>query len=209
MGYPDCRCSLQATWIRNTTIHALRSSSTINVHEIPTNFVYAHSTISKLAAYVSGLFEGTAVDKDAERAAAIECMLAMLEKYSAGLERRFPEKLANGHANGHANGAAETVLVTGTTGRLGSHLLAQLLQRPDVVRVYALNRESSGSVAALEKRSREAFRQWSLDESLLDGQKVSFHAVDLVKPFFGLSEDLYDEVRAVCSTSMYLCLTTL
>ncbi len=123
-------------------------------------------------------------------------MRALLEKYSAGLERRFPEKAANGHANGHANGTAEIVLVTGTTGRLGSHLLAQLLQRPDVVRVYALNRESSGSVAALEKRSREAFKQWGLDESLLSGGKVSFHAVDLAKPNFALSEELYHEVSS-------------
>ena len=166
----------------------------MNIHDIPSTFVYANHTINALAAYISAIYSGKAVDKDAERAAAIERMRTLLEKYSAGLERRFPEKVANGHANGHASGAAETVLVTGTTGRLGSHLLSQLLQRPDVVRVYALNRESSGSVAALEKRSREAFKQWGLDESLLSGGKVSFHAVDLAKPKFGLSEELYDEV---------------
>ncbi|RDX49617.1 acetyl-CoA synthetase-like protein [Lentinus brumalis] len=188
--------SLQATWIRNTIIHALRSSSSVNTHDIPTTFVYSNHTISALAAYISAIYSGKSVDKDAERAASIERMRALLEKYSAGLERRFPEKAANGHANGHANGTAEIVLVTGTTGRLGSHLLAQLLQRPDVVRVYALNRESSGSVAALEKRSREAFKQWGLDESLLSGGKVSFHAVDLAKPNFALSEELYQEIRS-------------
>ncbi|KAI0712723.1 acetyl-CoA synthetase-like protein [Cerioporus squamosus] len=188
--------SLQATWIRNTIIHALRSASSVNIHDIPTTFVYNNHTISALAAYISAIYSGKSVDKDAERAASIERMRALLEKYSAGLERRFPEKAANGHANGHADSTAEIVLVTGTTGRLGSHLLSQLLQRPDVVRVYALNRESSGSAAALEKRSREAFKQWGLDESLLSGGKVSFHAVDLAKPKFGLSEELYEEMRS-------------
>ncbi|KAI0758786.1 acetyl-CoA synthetase-like protein [Fomes fomentarius] len=190
--------SLQATWIRNTITHALRSSSTVNIHDIPTNFVYTYPTISALAKYISGLVSGQAVDADAERAAAIERMRALLDKYSHGLKPNFPVKAANGHANGHANGSAvvtETVLVTGTSGRLGSHLLAQLLERKDVVRVYALNRESSGSVEALEKRSREAFRQWGLDESLLNGQKVSFHVADLAKPYLGVGEGLHEELR--------------
>ncbi|KAI0687627.1 acetyl-CoA synthetase-like protein, partial [Cerioporus squamosus] len=165
--------SLQATWIRNTVMHALRSASSIDIHGIPSGFVYANHTISKLAAYLSATISGTR-------------MRALLAKYSAGLERHFPVLVANSQGNGHAH-AAETVLVTGTTGRLGSHLLSQLLQRPDVVRVYALNRESSGSVDALEKRSREAFKQW--------GGKVSFHAVDHAKPHFSLTEALYSEIK--------------
>ncbi len=193
--------SLQATWIRNSIIHALRSSSSVNTHDISPGFVYAHPSIAALAAYLSSLFAGKIVDKDAEHAAGIGRMVALLDKYSAGLERHFPEKAANGHANGVAS---EVVLVTGTTGRLGCHLLSQLLERPEVVHVYALNRESSGSVEALEKRSREAFKQWCLDESLLSSGKVSFHAVDLAKPQFGLSRALYDEVRSslvLCGTS--------
>ncbi|KAI0350560.1 acetyl-CoA synthetase-like protein [Trametes cingulata] len=191
--------SLQATWIRNTLIHALRVASNVNIHDVPSNFVYTHPSISALAGFLAGLISGKTVDAHADRAAAIARMRALLDKYSAGLERHFPEKLANGHghANGHANGAhAETVLVTGTTGRLGSHLLAQLLARPDVVKVYALNRESSGSVQALEKRQREAFRQWGLDEALLDGGKAVFYAVDLAKSNFGLSQEAYDEMRS-------------
>lgn len=215
--------SLQATWIRNTVIHALRSSTTVSVHDVPSNFVYANPTITKLAVYLSGLLSGKAVDKDAERAAALERMRGLLGKYSAGLERHFPQEAAKGHAtanghahgngyahgnrhangNGHANGvrpsAPETVLVTGTTGRLGSHLLEQLLRRRDVVKVYALNRESSGSVQQLEKRSRDAFRMWGLDTSLLESGKVSFYAVDFVKAHLGLSEALYDEVRCAVS----------
>ncbi|TFK88243.1 acetyl-CoA synthetase-like protein [Polyporus arcularius HHB13444] len=187
--------SLQATWIRNTIMHALRSASSIDIHGIPSNFVYANHTVSKLAAWLSATYSGKLVDKDAERAASIERMRALLDKYSAGLERHCPEKAANGQANGQFNAATETVVVTGTTGRLGSHLLAQLLQRPDVRRVYALNRESSGSIDALEKRSREAFKLWGLDESLLASEKVSLHAVDLARPHFGLSEALYNEIK--------------
>nr|UXY92114.1 ATP/NADPH-dependent carboxylic acid reductase [Trametes cinnabarina] len=199
--------SLQATWIRNTLIHALRVSSNVNVHDIPSNFAYAHPSINALAGFISGLISGKTVDANVERAAAVERMRALLDKYSQGLERRFPEKIANGHANGHVNGHAntsyangyaahgETVLVTGTTGRLGSHLLAQLLQRGDVDMIFALNRETSGSQKALSVRQKAAFEQWGLDASLLESSKVALYAVDLAKPYFGLSEDAYEEMR--------------
>ena len=72
--------SLQATWIRNTAIHALRSSSTVKVHDIPSTFVYNNPTITALAAYVNGILTGTlSFGEDAERAAAIARMRAMLD----------------------------------------------------------------------------------------------------------------------------------
>ena len=92
--------SLQATYIRNTIIHALRSSSNVNIHDIPTNFVYTNPTIIQLTAYVLGLLSGKATDLDVERNAAIARMRALLEKYSAELHSLSPAKLPNG--NGHA-----------------------------------------------------------------------------------------------------------
>ncbi|KAI8996302.1 acetyl-CoA synthetase-like protein [Trametes punicea] len=194
--------SLQATWIRNTLIHALRVAPNVNVHDIPSNFVYAYPSIAALSLFLSSLIAGKTVDGSADGTIAIERMRTMLDKYSEGLERRFPQKLANDHATRHANRHAdenairgETVLVTGTTGRLGSHLLAQLLARADVDKVYALNREPSGSVQALAARQKDAFKQWGLDATLLDSGKVVSHAVDLAKPNFGLSREAYDEMR--------------
>ena len=174
-------------------MHALRSASNVDVHSVPQTFVYAHPTISALSAFLSRLLAGeSTVDVDAERAAGLERMRAMLEKYSAGMEGGFPSKAANGHVNGRAT---ETVIITGTTGRLGAHLLAQLLAREDVARVYALNREPSGSVEKLTARSKDAFEKWGLDASLLAGGKVTFHAADLAQPNFGLTSQLHDEVR--------------
>ena len=97
-------------------------------------------------------------------------------------------------------GGAETVLVTGTTGRLGSHLLAQLLARPDVARVYALNRPALGASRSIEERTRSAFKLWGLDESLLTSDKVVLLVGDLTKAKFGLEAHVYDEVRlsALC-----------
>ncbi|KAI0830379.1 acetyl-CoA synthetase-like protein [Trametes gibbosa] len=190
--------SLQATWIRNTLIHALRSASRVDTHSMPSTFVYSHPTTSALSTFIFGLVSGESAhnDADAERDAAVARMRALLDKYSKGLERHFPLKHADGHANGLARVKAETILVTGTTGRLGAHLVAQLLARKDVVKVYALNRESSGSVKALEARQKAAFEQWGLDISLLTSGKVVFHVVDLVKTHFGVREVAYESMRA-------------
>lgn len=193
------RNSLQATWIRNTLIHALRGVSTVNTHDIPSNFVYAYPSIRALSTFLSRLISGETAHAgaDAERAAAIARMRALLDKYSAGLERHFPEKLANGHVHG-ARAGAETVILTGTTGRLGTHLLAQLLARDDVAKVYALNREPTGSVQALEARQKAAFEQWGLDGSLLTSGKVTLHVVDLAKTNLGLSGEVYEQVSTAC-----------
>ncbi|KAL6303205.1 male sterility protein-domain-containing protein, partial [Sparassis latifolia] len=89
----------------------------------------------------------------------------------------------------------KTILVTGTTGRLGCHLLSQLLQRPDVIRVYALNRNSQGSDVALRARQQEAFKTWGLDVGLLNSEKLMLMASELPKRYMGLSKERYDEIR--------------
>ena len=124
-------------------------------------------------------------------------MKALLEKYTAGLDAIGSERKENvGHAIYLRGNLLETVLVTGTTGRLGSHLLAQLLARPDVVRVYALNRQPLGSAKSLEVRSREAFKLWGLDESLLSDRKLLLLECNLAKSRLGIEHAVYEEVRS-------------
>ncbi|KAH7907249.1 Alpha/Beta hydrolase protein [Hygrophoropsis aurantiaca] len=55
--------SLQATWIRNTTLRSLRATSGLRIHKVPFSFVYNHPTIRTLSAYVFGL-----VIQDADKA---------------------------------------------------------------------------------------------------------------------------------------------
>ena len=82
-----CISSLQATYIRNTVIQALRSTSNISVHDLPQNFVYAHPTISALTSFLSRLLSGGAAVSDA--AAAREA-----EKVLQELVRRPPRYVA-------------------------------------------------------------------------------------------------------------------
>ncbi|OBZ74288.1 L-aminoadipate-semialdehyde dehydrogenase large subunit [Grifola frondosa] len=185
--------SLQATWIRNSILHALRST-TIRIHDIPSNFVYAHPSIRVLSDYVTSFFlEGKSTDTAAQAAAQVARMRALVEKYGTNFHLRSPVGTINGE--GVTNGVTQTVLLTGTTGRLGCHLLAQLLQNPEVVRVYALNRESSGKDSALKVRQRDAFTTWGLDVGLLSSPKVTFHVCNFPQGDLGLNKDLYKEIQ--------------
>ncbi|GBE77884.1 acetyl-CoA synthetase-like protein [Sparassis crispa] len=183
--------SLQATWIRNTIIHAIRTSTTASIHDIPHNLVYMHPSIRSLSDFV---FHMASTGKKASIVSQVEMkakeMHDLVKKYAATISfaKRF-------YGKDLAVGEAQTFLVTGTTGRLGCHLLSQLLQRPDVVKVYALNRDSQGSDAALRARQQEAFQTWGLDVGLLDSKKLTLIASELPKQYLGLSKERYDEIR--------------
>ncbi|KAK6004847.1 hypothetical protein QM012_007626 [Aureobasidium pullulans] len=77
---------------------------------------------------------------------------------------------------------ATHVLLTGSTGGLGSYILNVLLANPNIT-VTCLNR--AGSDGAKQKRINA---QKGLN---IDLSRVSFEQVDLSKTFFGLPEDTY------------------
>ncbi|RDX52399.1 hypothetical protein OH76DRAFT_1400210 [Lentinus brumalis] len=133
-------------------------------------------------------------------------MRSLLAKYSADFPAaHWTQTAATGGRTGPGCVSGGTVVITGTTGCFGSHLLAQLLQSPDVARVYALNRQSSGDVVALQERQRDAFKKWRLrwDDSWLTEHRVSFHIADLAKPLLGLPQAIYDELRRSVTTTIH------
>lgn len=128
-------------------------------------------------------------------------MRSLLARYGAGFPvAHWIQNASPGACTGTGSiSEGGTIVITGTTGCFGSHLLAQLLQTPDVARVYALNRQSSGDVLALQERQRDAFRKWRIpwEDSWLTDHRVSFHIANLAKPFLGLPQAVYGEVSVV------------
>ncbi|KAI1632027.1 L-aminoadipate-semialdehyde dehydrogenase [Biscogniauxia mediterranea] len=82
----------------------------------------------------------------------------------------------------------DTVIVTGTTGSLGSYMLNALLAKPQVKRIYCFNRSADA-----EERQRKLFQSRGLVENW-PAKKVQFLQADLSKPEFGLSEAKYAEL---------------
>ncbi|EMD35494.1 hypothetical protein CERSUDRAFT_157295 [Gelatoporia subvermispora B] len=191
--------SLQATYIRNAILKALRSSTTISANKVPLNFVYSNPTIGALSSFVWSLFsEGQPGSAEAQLEAKARAMSAMVEKYSKDFGR-----LAKPTQNGFHVDDGQTYLVTGTTGRLGCHLLSQLLQDPKVAKVYGLNRGAPGSEAKLAERQKNAFILWGLDASLLSSSKLTLLACDYPKPLLGLNEGTYREIQNSVTTIIH------
>lgn len=177
----DLNDSLQATWIRNTILRALREHSPALAKRLNMNIVYQAPTISALTE--AGLH---AVHNDGTSATAssVEGLIRIADQYSSELPARSTD-LRSRESN------KDVVLITGTTGGFGCDVLEHLLRDERVEKVYAFNRPGS---QALE-RQLARFRERSLDESLLFTTKFRMVEAALDVPGFGIEPQLLDQVR--------------
>jgi thioester reductase-like protein len=91
----------------------------------------------------------------------------------------------------------ENVVITGTTGSLGSHILAQLLANDKVKRVWAINRPHKSSGASLIHRQRLSFEDKALAVNLLDHPKLTFLECNLNESQLGLANGDYEAVSGL------------
>ena len=166
--------SLSATYLRNRIIGALRSSRNTSAqaaaNHIPQEFVFSHPTLQKLAIAVVRLIDPK--NTVAEPVSPSQEIEEMIAKYSANLPTfRQGEKFSGEYA----------VLLTGSTGSLGSHILTNLLQNPKVGRVFTLDRASNP-----RERLAESFNLRGLPVDELKSDKLTCLVRDLSKPGLGL-----------------------
>ena len=204
----ECSCrrlltlpySLQSTYIRNSVLHGLRETKLEAAKLVSASFVYEHPSIERMATF---LCRAVADPQSAfgsgprERGQELQ---ALVEKYTEA----FPARPAV-NVSDRSLPAGDTYLLTGTTGGLGSNMLAQLLASPAISRVYALNRPSQSATS--EARQRSAFEKRGLDTSLLSSEKLIYVEGDMNAPTFALDDRSYGEVHGISSTSMSILTT--
>lgn len=179
--------SLQATWIRNSILHALKISTKLNIREINNSFVYQHPSISSLGQFVGDLTsKGVAVAQGNR----VEEMLDLVARWG----KNFTAHNASAPAP-----TKDVVVITGTTGAIGSNVLAELTRSPTVAKIYALTRKSTLSLQPSVERQKEALSNRGLDPDVVDGSRVVVVDADLTRPDLGLLEDLFEEVSEAFS----------
>lgn len=109
-------------------------------------------------------------------------LLKMVGKYSKNFGSHTPSSNAP---------AEETIVITGTSGSIGSSVLVECLKSPNVKRIYALNRPSADP----SKVQKEALKSRGFDPSLVDSPKLTLLNADLTSNDLGIGELLLGELR--------------
>lgn len=178
--------SLQATWIRNTLTRALRDSIQLDTRRNVNNFVYDYPTISVLATFLVAHISGNQTHQSTDEVRQKD-MEDMAAKYSANFPahnpgtRPFPDH--------------KIVLLTGSTGGLGTFILSALVADDDVERVYCINRPSKDASATLLDRQRASLLDKALPLSILESPKITLLQGRLDEPHWSQERTVYDMVR--------------
>ncbi len=183
--------SLQSTYIRNAVLHGLRESKSEAVKLVSASFVYEYPTVERMATFLSKAVADPNSAQGVDLATRGRELQALVDEFT----KSFPARIAvNGSA--HTPSSGNVYFLTGSTGGLGSNMLAHLLQTSDVERIYAFNRPSKSSTS--QERQLSAFKQRGLDTSLLSSGKIVYVEGDLSASGFALDDKLYEEVSKSC-----------
>jgi hypothetical protein len=137
---------------------------------VTSRFVYTYPTINGLSNGLYNLIHnktnGNGETSFSSQRKSVDIFRA---KYTAGL------------------GDSHTVILTGSTGSLGSYLLESLLhQQQSVEKIYCLNRAEDGKASqTAASESRGLTTEWPL-------HRVEFIQIDISKPKFGLADKIYN-----------------
>jgi hypothetical protein len=178
--------SLGATTLHSYIVSALNESENKQPSaNITSMWVYAHPTIEKLA---QGMALLVAPSNEMSSDLKAQTLAEAIERYTANLPPIAPTSTNGVHG---VERHKDVVFLTGSTGGLGSQLLASFLTDERVGKVYAFNRHSSQSV---EQRQKVVFEERGLSLDGLDSGKVLYVEGDLAAEHFGLKESLFTEV---------------
>lgn len=157
---------------------------------VSTSFVYENPSIERMATFLSKAVADPRSAQGLDLVARGKELQALVNKYTESFPARFAPSQSE-----HPLHPGDVYLLTGSTGGLGSNMLAQLLQAPAVTRIYAFNRPSKSTTS--QARQISAFRQRGLNPSLLLSEKLVYVEGDLGAPAFALGDRLYGEVSEV------------
>ncbi|KAI0799165.1 hypothetical protein GGR55DRAFT_692891 [Xylaria sp. FL0064] len=103
---------------------------------------------------------------------------------------QIPKPVTPISSHGQKDTSGIDVILTGSTGNLGTSILKALLARDGIGHVFCLNRSADGGRAAQEIR----FSSAGLGAELLDESRVTLLQTDLTHKTLGLSQEMYQSL---------------
>lgn len=184
--------SIQTLEITATLKHNLQNLTSSSVAWITPRVIYQNSTLARLSK-VLGIFlnDGIASGEDS-----LETRARTLDDTVARYIKDLPTKSASQPAAGSQKESVQNIAIIGSTGYIGSHLVAALLKNSDVSQIYCLNR--GGAKSGREKTLSK------LDGSTsVNLERLTFLQVDLGAPRLGLAEEQYQMVLNKIDVVLY------
>ena len=141
-----------------------------NTQHVSAEIVYAHSSLAELEKSLADIGRSAAPSIDVDK-----------------MQDVFEESVTNlpsANDNKRASGQSFVVLLTGSTGSLGSYILSSLASNPDVEMIYCLNRGENA-----QTRQMKSFEEKGL---VFDSEKMTFLHYSLSEPDLGLEHTVYE-----------------
>ena len=165
--------SLQSTRLRSSILQKIQ----LNGGTLPQNVVFDFPTIAKLASAIEVIRDGgNTIKEDVKQE-----MRQLIEKHS-----HFPSHYPTARCS-----ARRCIVVTGATGSLGAHIIAQLCRRDDVDEVCCLVRASSDHLAKVRVVSSMRERAVFHDLHVSQRHKITALASSTTDADLGLSDQTY------------------
>ena len=151
---------------------------------LSTQTMYANSTIRKLSALIHKRLGPNAVsDEERLDETRITKMESLVHKYTENLPQVSSKK-----DQSQLKASKLNVVLTGSTGSLGIHLLKSLLDDSTISKIFCLNRSANG-----REKQEESFARIGLETNLT---RVEFIKVSYGEPRLGLSDAQFHELTS-------------
>lgn len=175
--------SLKANRIRNQLQQRVQLAA-----GLPPNLVFEHPTIEELARCLLNYSQGNALNRIQKEQAETDATLALLKKLEDQVQARDAKVALNAPVSGK-----HTVVLTGSTGSLGAHILQQLAMLDTVKSIICLNRaENDDDAKRRTEKSLRARDLGSLDELVtLSGTDIVCFSAVLEDPKLGLQPEAW------------------
>ena len=167
--------------------------------KISLNVIYEQGNINNLARYLCRSMEGAEDEGAEDDEISIAKMQQLIGTYTARFATPCNGKAQEGRERGHHQSKSDrySVLLTGSTGSLGSHIIASLMSDPRIDMVYCLLRPTSTSTsteAAFQSIVHAAHSQPD-KIAFMEGRAVFLKADLTAGPDLGLDDDVLADIR--------------
>ncbi|KAJ0426802.1 acetyl-CoA synthetase-like protein [Aspergillus carlsbadensis] len=152
----------------------------LGLPELSPSTIYLHPSANELTEAVLRMHKQQEESAEATKIAQLNQRDQLLEELAAKIQppvqRSHPPTVEN-----------HTVILTGSTGNLGTYILDALVKSPSVTHIHCLNRKADA--INVQRQKSEAY---SLN---IDLSRVTFSTADLSQPDFGLRPDVLDTLQ--------------